>query len=154
MTNAPATLLEPDLLPFGWHELHADDGDQQVIVGPGGVFLFSTRRHPAVTVKVFHQGVFVPGRRTDDLRHEQLTAERVSNLLSLTCGFPVECEPVVLIASGELSVQSRPDDVHVLPIDVRDRWLQHMPRRLTDESVERIAHHAQAHAAWRAAVSN
>ncbi len=137
-----------DVLPFGWHLLHQVDPDLQIVVGPGGVFVLHTRREPASSVRVHRGGVFVPGRRTDALVDELTAAEHVSLLLSLTCGFTVECEPVVLIASGEMSVQSRPLDVHVLPADVLDRWLQHMPRRLDDETVAAIVTHALAHAAW------
>jgi hypothetical protein len=150
MTNALLDDLDDlDVLPYGWHLLHRVDPDEQIVVGPGGVFVLHTRHEPASSVRVHRGGVFVPGRRTDSLVNEMTTAERVSLLLSLTCGFAVDCEPVVLIASGELHVQSRPHDVHVLPADVLDRWLQHMPRRLSDETVTAILAHAQVHAAWR-----
>lgn len=94
------------LTRHGWKVLHSlpdgRGGDiDHLLVGPGGVFTFTTERHPGAVVKVGDQTVRVnhgPPRPYAAAAHSE--ARRVRATLELHAAFPVPVEPVLVFVDA------------------------------------------------------
>jgi hypothetical protein len=130
-------------LPQGWavlHSLpigHAADIDH-IVIGPGGVFVVSTKHHPGKKVWVAGHGFLVSGRRLPYMGKAGREADRVTETLASAGAFGIPVEPIiVLVGVASLTVRSQPD-VPVLEARRLLSWLASQPQRLEAEAVQEL----------------
>jgi hypothetical protein len=127
-------------LPPGWHLVRVGPQDQSVAIGPGGAYALIIRADDGAPVTLYDRALFVRNRRTNALLSATARADGATRALQELLGEPISCDPVVVVAGDELTVRSRPDDVHVLHDHLLNRWLSHLPRTFDDARVQHIVH--------------
>ena len=126
-----------DHLPPDWH-LVVGPSELPVAVGPGGVFAMIVRRPGDEPITVYDRSLFIRNGRSNALTSARTRAALVSGELFRLLRTPIACTAVVVVPAGDLTVRSRPPDVHILHDDLLARWLSHLPRSLDDGQVLHI----------------
>jgi hypothetical protein len=143
-----------------WHVLHAvpvgDRGSDidHVVIGPPGVFTLNTKNHTGKKVWVAERTFMVDGQKTPYLRNSTFEAKRASQLLTAACGFGVTVEPIIVLIAAQLTVKSRPLDVHVVGRKDIVKWLSKRPSVLTPEGVEEVFGRARKDTTWHPRVGS
>lgn len=147
-------------LPQGWSAFHAvpvGSGDADVdhlVVGPGGVFVLNTKRHPGARLTIYSRSVLVEGAKKPYLRNSDLEASRVRGLL-LRAGIEAPVEPVVVVVGAkELRTRQKPARATVLRSEDLVRWLSRRPDRVDADTVARAASLFDDPGTWRPVVSS
>ena len=125
-------------LPADWHLVLVGADELPVAVGPGGVFALIVRRPGDEPITVYDRGLFIRNRRSHALTSARTRAAVVSGELFRLLRTQIECSCVVVLPAGNLTVRSRPRDVHILHDHLLARWLSHLPRSLDDGQVLHI----------------
>lgn len=142
-------------LPEGWSVFHAvpvGSGEADVdhlVVGPGGVFVINTKRHPGASLAIYERAVLVNGVKQPYLRNSDLEASRVRGLL-LRAGIEAPVHPVIAVTGAkEVRTYHQPLRAAVLRAETLVRWLARRPAVLDADAVERAARLFDDPATWR-----
>ncbi len=129
-------------LPAGWHAVRIGDRSSEidhVVIGPRGVFALTIKHHPAATVCVYEQGLWIDGRSTVYLHNSRCNAKRAAQLLTTACAMPVEVHAaLVFVDPAKLTPKGTPADVHITTLRTIRTFLMQQPRRLTPTQVDHI----------------
>ena len=121
-----------------------------VVVGPGGIFLVTTRTKRNAKIWIDENVLWVNGRPTDQVRDAQSAACRASSRLSSIMGHSVRATPVIAVMDP-LSLSFGGDPVQrvvTLPADLVAQWLTECSRTLSDDAVASLALVAEERATW------
>jgi len=142
-------------LPQGWTAFHAvpvGSGAADVdhlVVGPGGVFVVNTKRHPGARLAIYERSILVDGAKKPYLRNADLEASRVRGLL-LRAGIDAPVRPVIaVVGAKELKTYHRPLRATVVRAEQLVRWLGRRPAVLDADTVSRAAALFDDPATWR-----
>lgn len=142
-------------LPHGWTAFHAvpvGSGEADVdhlVVGPGGVFVVNTKRHPGAKLSIYERAVLVNGAKQPYLRNSDLEASRVRGLL-LRAGIEAPVQPVIaVVAAKEVKTYHQPVRAKVVRAEGLVRWLVRRPVILDADTVARAAGLFDDPATWR-----
>jgi hypothetical protein len=121
-----------------------------VIVGPGGIFLITTRSPSGAKFWVDEDMLWVNGRPTDQIQRSRSAADRASARLSAVLGHTVGATPVISVMNPlSLSFGGDPSRrVVTLPADLVTQWVSECSRTLSDDAVARFALVAEDRATW------
>ena len=121
-----------------------------VVVGPGGVFLITSRTTSNAKVWVDEYVLWVNGRPTNQVRDARSAADRASARLSTMMGQTVRVTPVIAIMDPlSLSFGGDPARrVVTLPADLVAQWLSECSRTLSDDAIASLALVAEERATW------
>ena len=139
----------------GWHVLHSvpvgekESDIDHVVIGPPGVFTLNTKNHSRKKVWVAEKAFMVSGQKTNYLRNSRHEAARASKLLTASCGFDVQVEPIIVVIAAELTIKAQPTDVHVVARKRIGKWLERRPATLSPAAVEAIYEMARRDTTWR-----
>jgi hypothetical protein len=121
-----------------------------VVVGPGGVFLLTTRTKINAKVWIDEDVLWVNGRPTNQVRDARSAADRASARLGSLLGQSVRATPVITLMDP-LSLTFGGDPAHrivTLPADLVTQWLSECPRTLSDSAVASLAMVAEDRGTW------
>jgi hypothetical protein len=142
-------------LPQGWSAFHAvpvGSGEADVdhlVVGPGGIFVITTKHHRGGRVTVYSRAIWVNGVKQQYLRNSDLEVARVRGLL-LRAGFDVPVHPVIaVVGAKEVRFRQQPARATLLRAESMVRWLSRRPGSLDAETVARVARLFDDPATWR-----
>lgn len=121
-----------------------------VVVGPGGVFLVTTRTKCAAKIWIDEEILWVDGRATNQVRDARIAAHRASSRLSSIVGYTVRATPVIAVMDPlTLSFGGDPAlRVVTLPADLVVQWISECSRTLSDDAVASLAVVAEQRATW------
>ena len=121
-----------------------------LVVGPGGLFLITTRVQGNAKVWVDEDVLWVNGRPTNQVRDARNAADRASARLSAVLGQTVRATPVIAVMNPlSLSFGGDPARrVVTLPADLVTQWLSECSRTLSDDAVADFAVVAEDRATW------
>ena len=121
-----------------------------VVVGPGGIFLVTTRTKRNSKIWIDENVLWVNGRPTNQVRDAQSAASRASSRLSSIMGHSVRATPVIAVVDPlSLSFGGDPEQrVITLPADLVAQWLTECSRTLSDDAVASLALVAEERATW------
>jgi hypothetical protein len=145
---------ELEQLSAEWFVLHAlpvtSSGHiDHVAIGPGGVFILTTKSHPGQTVWASQRAFLVSGMRHPYIRNMEYEMGRAERLLTSAAGTPVEVAGVLVIAAAKsITVRDQHRDVTVLPTPAVVPWLVSRPAVLTPGDVARIGVAARRESTW------
>lgn len=139
-----------------WRALHSvgvgsrgSDIDH-VVIGPAGVFTLNAKNHRGKRIWVGGNTVRVDTHRTHYVRNARHEAARASSLLSAALGWSVPVHGVVVpVGAIEVTVQSQPLEVTVVPRRQLAGWLGRLGPLLTQEQVEAVYEVARRSTTWR-----
>ena len=139
----------------GWQALHDVPLGRQgtvvehLLVGPGGIYAITERRHPGCHVRVAGRTLHVDGRAVPYLRDAHLEASRVQGLLQ-SAGCAGAVVRAVLVVTGDLErdVQDPPQDALVIARHEVPTVFRRMPERLDAARVSAVAHVARRRTTW------
>ena len=122
-----------------------------VVVGPGGIFLITTRTTSNAEVWIDEDVLWVNGRQTSQVCDARSAADRASARLSTMMGQTVRVTPVIAIMDPlSLSFGGDPAQrVVTLPADLVAQWLSECSRTLSDDASASLALVAEERATWR-----
>ncbi|RDV46730.1 NERD domain-containing protein [Leifsonia sp. ku-ls] len=142
-------------LPSGWAVFHAvpvGSGEADVdhlVVGPAGVFVINTKRHPGASLAIYERAVLVNGTKQPYLRNSDLEASRVRGLL-LRAGVDAPVQPVIaVVGAKQVRIYHPPRRAAVLRAETLVRWLVRRPAVLDADTVAQAAHLFDDPATWR-----
>ncbi len=143
-----------------WRFLHAirrggrvPDVDH-LAIGPGGVFVITSRYHPRATVWVRGNVLVVDGESLPHVRAARHVAHQAAAALSAAACDDVSVAALVaLVDARELTVASAPPDVSVLHQRALVRWLLRQPETLDGATVDRLDEIARRPSIWGRAQS-
>ncbi|HEX3840018.1 MAG TPA: nuclease-related domain-containing protein [Acidimicrobiales bacterium] len=145
-------------LPDGWHVFHSIPGGSHtlgidhVVVGPGGVFIMSTKHHPGATIWVDGETFLVNGTKHPYVRDARHEAMRATRTLTEHSGFAVPVIAVVAVVGAHegLTVKSQPGDgaVHVVPRRNLVNWLVGHQTIFAPDQVAVVAEASRHSSAW------
>jgi hypothetical protein len=121
-----------------------------VVVGPGGIFLITTRTTSNAKVWIDEDVLWVNGRPTNQVHDARNAADRASARLSTITGQTVRATPVIAIMDPfSLSFGGDPAQrVVTLPADLVAQWLSECSRTLSEDAVASLALVAEERATW------
>ena len=132
-------------LPEGWHTFHAlpvasSEGDvDHLVVGPGGVFVVTTKHHRGAQVTVADRSVDVSGTKQTYVRTSDVEASRVRGMLA-RAGIAAPVSAVVAIVGAKgVTVRQQPRRVAVLRSESLVGWLTRRPTVVDAATVGYIA---------------
>jgi hypothetical protein len=145
-------------LPDGWHLLHSlpvgsrtSDIDH-VVVGPGGVFTVSAKRHPGATVWVDGDTFLVNETKHPYVRDARHVAVHATRSLTELAGFAVPAIAVIAVVGAHqgFTVKSQPADgaVHVVPRRNLVNWLLDHHPILSSDQVSIVSERARRSSTW------
>lgn len=139
----------------GWQAVHDVPLGRQgtvvehLLIGPGGIYTITERRHPGSVVRVAGRTLHIDGRSVAYLRDARLEASRVQGLLhSAGCaGVDVRA---VLVVTGELErdVQDPTQDAVVVARHEVPSVFRRLPERVDPARVAAIAQVARRRTTW------
>src|ERR1035438_7205054 len=103
-----------------WRVLHAIQVSEagtdidHLVIGPAGVYSLNTKNHLNANVWVSDQVIMVNGKKVPYLRNSRSEGSKASKLLTRTCGFQVEVQPVIVVMARSLTIKGHPLDVVVV----------------------------------------
>ncbi len=114
------------------------------------MFTLNTKHHPDGELRVGANSFYVNGHQTFYLRNSRHEADRASQLLTSTCGFPVPATGLIVPVGHErLTVKPGRRGVHVVAADELTQWLRALPDNLTHEQIEAVFAAARRPQTWR-----
>ncbi|MBO0899460.1 NERD domain-containing protein [Cellulomonas sp. zg-ZUI199] len=139
----------------GWQVLHDVPLGRQgtvvehLLLGPGGIWTVTERRHPGSHVRVAGRTLQVDGRALPYLRDARLEAGRVQGLLQ-SAGCAGVSVRAVLVVTGDLDrdVQDPPQDALVVARHEVPNVFRRLPERLDPARVPAIAQVARRRTTW------
>ncbi|MCC2335476.1 NERD domain-containing protein [Cellulomonas wangsupingiae] len=139
----------------GWQAVHDVPLGRQgsvvehLLVGPGGIYTITERRHPGSDVRVAARTIHVDGRSVPYLRDARLEAARVQGLL-LAAGCAGAGVRAVLVITGDLSRDAHdpPQDALVIARHEVPNVFRRLPERLDPARVSAIAQVARRRTTW------
>ncbi|MDQ4124431.1 MAG: NERD domain-containing protein [Actinomycetota bacterium] len=134
-------------VPLGTRGRNVD----HLVIGTGGVFSVNAKNLSG-KVLVKTNAFLVGGFPEPHLRVARDEGERVSQRLSAVVGTPVPVDPVIVVMSPELRIDSQPDGVRVLALGDVTRWFQERGPILDRPAASRIYEAARAKRTWSADV--
>ncbi|MER8027708.1 nuclease-related domain-containing protein [Streptomyces bauhiniae] len=138
----------------GWLILHAvqwatGTGIDHLAIGPAGVFVINSKRHPGKTLWYGDRAVTVNGAPTRHIAASQSEARKVSRTLSRPCGFQVPVRPVIsVVDAAKLSVKSANPPVLVLEVEHLDRVVPGLTPTLSTDQVAHMYEVARRGRTW------
>ncbi|QCB92773.1 NERD domain-containing protein [Cellulomonas shaoxiangyii] len=143
------------LAEIGWQTVHDVPLGRQgtvlehLLIGPGGLFTISERRHPGSRVRVEARTMHVDGRSVTHLRDARLEAGRVQGLLQ-SAGCAGVSVRAVLVVTGELELdpQHPPQDAMVVAKHAVPNVFRLLPQRLDEARVHAYAQVARRRTTW------
>jgi hypothetical protein len=139
----------------GWQTLHDVPLGRQgtvvehLLIGPGGIFTVSERRHPGRDVRVDGRRIEVDGRPVPYLRDARLEAVRVQGLLHSSGVAAVTVRGMVVL-QGELEISQEPAQQDAVAVSRQDVpfVFRRMPVRLEPDRVTAITTIARQRTTW------
>ncbi|MBD7919769.1 NERD domain-containing protein [Cellulomonas sp. Sa3CUA2] len=139
----------------GWQAVHDVPLGRQgtvvehLLVGPGGIFTVTERRHPDSHVRATSRTMHVDGRSVPYLRDARLEAARVQGLLQ-SAGCAGVAVHAVLVITGDLErdVQDPPQDILVIARHEVPNLFRRLPARLEPARVSAVAQVARRRTTW------
>ena len=138
-----------------WTVLHAipvgagDSDIDHLLIGPAGVFTLNTKRHRGKKVWVADHRILVAGQKVDHLRNARSEASRASRALSLARGRTVPVSAaLVFVGVDEVTIRSRPRDVHIWTERSLLRHLKKLKPQLHPDEVAAIVTVAVRDSTW------
>ncbi|UZN02485.1 nuclease-related domain-containing protein [Cellulomonas sp. S1-8] len=139
----------------GWQAVHDVPLGRQgsvvehLLIGPGGIYTVTERRHPGSRVRAAAGTMHVDGRAVTYLRDARLEAARVQGLL-LSAGCSGIGVRAVLVVTGDLErdVQHPVQDALVIARHEVPNIFRRLPERLDPARVSAIAQVARRRATW------
>ncbi|TBN56414.1 NERD domain-containing protein [Glaciihabitans arcticus] len=138
-----------------WRALHAlpvaEEGIEiaHLVIGPGGVYVVTTRNLAGEAVWASQRTLMVSGIRYPDIRNMEFEMGRVERLLGSAVGDPVEVSGVLAVVSPKsLTVRQKHRDVEVIASSELAAWLVRRPRVLSGKEVAAIAAAAAEPSTW------
>ncbi|MFS0703592.1 NERD domain-containing protein [Cellulomonas sp. 179-A 9B4 NHS] len=143
------------LAEVGWQTVHDVPLGRQgtvvehLLIGPGGLFTVSERRHPGSRVAVRSRTMQVDGRSVPYLRDARLEAGRVQGLLQ-SAGCAGVSVRAVLVVTGELERDPAqpPQDALVVGKHEVPNVFRLLPERLDQARVHAFAQVARRRTTW------
>ncbi|HET7475922.1 MAG TPA: nuclease-related domain-containing protein [Dermatophilaceae bacterium] len=142
-----------------WRVLHSVEvGDRgsdidHLLVGPGGVLTVNAKNHPNANVWVGGDTFMVNGQRVPYIRNSRHEAQRAGRLLTEQVGFPVAVLGVIAVIGAHkgFKIKKQPEDGEVVIVQRRriSRYVENLPRRLTDREIDAIYELARRSTTWR-----
>ena len=142
----------------GWRVLHSiplGAGASMIdhlIMGPGGVFAFSTHEHRDARVWVSGAELRVNGVPVPYLADAVARSQRIARLLSSASGVHTQVMPCLVIVTGTASpsivYHTRPDEALILDSTTVIRVLKGLTGVLTPDAVERVYEAARRRVTW------
>lgn len=124
-------------------------GIDHLAIGPGGVFVISSKRHPRARVWVRGNVLVVNGETQPYVRAARHDAMQVAATLSAATGSAVAVGSVVtLVDADDLTVTVAPPDVSVLHQRGLVHWLLRQPEVLKDGRLEAVQEIAERPSTW------
>jgi len=138
-----------------WTVVHAvplgsDDGElDHVVIGPGGIFVISTRNWRGRKIRAGGNVLTIDGHKTDEIRSLRYAERRASDLLRQALGAPVAVSPVIVVAdSASLALDAKSPTLPVLTLDRIPRWFTTRQPVLSETAVARISAVAVDESTW------
>jgi hypothetical protein len=123
-------------------------------IGPGGVFIITSKHHPRASVWVRRNVLVVNGEKQSYVRAARHSARQAATALSALARFEVAVLAVVaLVDARELTVETALPDVSVLHQRAVVRWLLRQPEVLDGASVDSLDEIARRPSIWGTAQS-
>jgi hypothetical protein len=138
----------------GWEVLHSvpvgkgDTDIDHVVIGPPGVFTLNTKNHLGGRVTVTSKAIYVNGTFQPYLAKSRAEGKRATKLLSISCGYEVIAQPLIVIMANELKIKGLTEGVHVVGRKRISRWLLNQPQSLRPDEVEAIYAVARRRMTW------
>ncbi|TFC93187.1 NERD domain-containing protein [Cryobacterium sinapicolor] len=144
-------------LPPEWTALHAVPIDcpnaatDHLVIGPGGIFTITTKRHPIHDIRVARDSLQIDGESVPYLRNAEYEAERITNLVRERMPLVAPVQPVlVFVEPGLLTIEQKPQQVKVLDAQDLRRWLVRLHPVLSAGEVQEVADLLDSPNVWRA----
>lgn len=137
-----------------WKVIHGvpvgtgDTDIDHVVIGPPGVFTLNTKNNLGGRVTVSAKAIYVNGKFQPYLAKSRAEGKRATKLLSASCGYVVNAQPVIVIMADQLKIKNATEGVHVVGRKRITRWLLDQPPTLTPEAVDAIHSHARRRSMW------
>ena len=153
--GSPVGVRLDRLADEGWQALHDVPLGRQgtvvehLLIGPGGIFAVSERRHPGQRVCVDGRRIEVDDRPVPYLRDARLEAVRVQGLLHASGVAAVTVRGMVVL-QGDLEVSQEPRTQDAVAVSRQDvpSVFRRMPLRLDPDRVTAITAIARQRTTW------
>ncbi|WP_247828324.1 nuclease-related domain-containing protein [Arthrobacter antioxidans] len=139
-----------------WTVLHAVPVGERsadidhVVIGPTGVFVLNTKRHPGQRIWTAKGTFMVAGTRHPYIRNSDHEAARAGKLLSAAVRQSVTAEAaIVVVGAQQVTVKEKHRSVTVLTESQLLRWLTRRPVVHTPQQVALLAAAAAQPSTWR-----
>lgn len=139
----------------GWTVLHAipvgtgESDIDHLLIGPPGVFTLNTKRQKNKKIWIGDHRILVGGQKVDHLRNARFEALRASKLLSQAHARTVTVTgAIVFVATGEITIRSKPSDVLILTEGSLVRSLKKLKPQLHPDEVAAITDVAIRPSTW------
>jgi hypothetical protein len=139
--------------PRTWRVIHSVPVGEYVdidhiVIGPPGAFTLNDKHHPDKRVWVDTRAFWVDGQRQPYLHNSRREARDAARRLSLTCGFRVPVEPVIVVVGSYLTIRAQPEGVHVVGRKSIDKWLSARAPLWTNETVQAVYERGRRSSTW------
>lgn len=139
----------------GWQTVHDVPLGRQgttvehLLIGPGGIFTVTERRHAGSHVRVASRTLHVDGRAVPYLRDARLEATRAQGLLQ-SAGCAGAGVRAVLVVSGDLErdPQDPPQDAEVIARHEVPNFFRRLPVRYDAARISAVAQMARRRTTW------
>lgn len=153
--GSPVGVRLDRLADDGWQALHDVPLGRQgtvvehLLIGPGGIFTVTERRHPDCHVRAAARTLHVDGHAVSYLRDARLEASRVQGLLH-SAGCAGVSVRAVLVITGDLErdVQDPPQDALVIARHEVPNVFRRLPERMDPARVSAVAQVARRRTTW------
>jgi len=132
------------------HSVPVGNGEvDHLVIGPGGVFIITSRNHSRQAVWASQRTFMVGGIRYPDIRNMEFEMGRVERLLSTAAGRAIEVSGILaVVAPKSLTVRQQHRDVEVLSSAGVVAWLNERKVVLSHDEVVAIAAAAERTTTW------
>lgn len=151
---------ELSLLPPGWQVLHAVPAGRSgadidhLVIGPGGVFVLNTKRHPNATIRVGTHVVWVKGFQQNHYQSElRKRCRQVEQVFLRTTGERLAVHPVLVFVQSRSLARSGEQLVFSTTTDCLVGLLQSMPVKLDADQVLALVTAAGRPSTWGASAT-
>lgn len=142
-----------------WRVLHSIEVGSRgsdidhLLIGPGGVLTVNAKHHPNANVWVAGDTFMVNGWRVPYVRNSRHEAARAGRLLTEHAGFPVMVLGLIAVVGAHkgFKVKKQPEDGAVVIVRRRrlSRYVERLPRRLSEREIDAIYDVARRSTTWR-----
>jgi hypothetical protein len=133
------------------HGVPVDNHDtdiDHIVIGPAGVFSLNTKNHLGGRVTATSTAIYVNGTFQPYLAKSRAEGKRATKRLTISCGYEVIVNPLIVIMADELKIKGLTEGVHVVGRKRIVRWLLSQPQSLVQEEVEAIYAVACRRSTW------